>query len=67
MEVARRAFIASSRGAAAVSVMDHEARADALEDYTEDYTIERLACGCRPGYHPNAHEGGSRLVGRAAP
>ena len=63
MEVARRAFIASSRGAAAVSVMDHEARADALEDYT----IERLACGCRPGYHPNAHEGGSRLVGRAAP
>ena len=41
MEIDRRAFIASLGGAAAVSVMDHEARADALEDYT----IERLDAG----------------------
>ena len=41
MEIDRRAFIASLGGAAAVSVMDHEARADALEDYT----TERLDAG----------------------
>jgi hypothetical protein len=33
-EVDRRAFIASLGGAAAVSLMGHEARADALEDYS---------------------------------
>ena len=38
MEIDCRVFIASLGGAAAVSVMGHEARADALEDYT----IERL-------------------------
>ncbi|MFI5311833.1 MAG: hypothetical protein ACHQQ3_11395 [Gemmatimonadales bacterium] len=38
MELDRRAFIASLGGAAVVKLMDHEARADALEDYS----IERL-------------------------
>ena len=33
MELDRRAFIASLGGAAAVNLMGHEARADALEDY----------------------------------
>jgi hypothetical protein len=33
MEIDRRAFIASLGGAAAVSLMDSEAKADALEDY----------------------------------
>jgi hypothetical protein len=33
MEIDRRAFIASLGGAAAVAAMDHDARADALEDY----------------------------------
>ena len=33
MELGRRAFIASLGGTAAVSLMDHEARADAIEDY----------------------------------
>src|SRR5262250_367132 len=34
MEIDRRAFIASLGGAAVVSRMSHEARADALEDYS---------------------------------
>src|SRR5438093_921246 len=34
MEIDRRAFLATLGGAAAVTVMDHEARADALEDYS---------------------------------
>ena len=33
MEIDRRAFFASVGGVAAVSLMDHEARADAMEDY----------------------------------
>ncbi len=38
MEIDRRAFIASLGGSAAVGLMSHEARADALEDYM----LERL-------------------------
>jgi hypothetical protein len=34
LEIDRRAFIASLGGAAAVAAMSHEARADALEDYS---------------------------------
>src|SRR2546428_3708918 len=34
-EIDRRAFIASLGGATAVALMDHEARAEALEEYTE--------------------------------
>lgn len=36
MEIDRRAFIASLGGSTAVSMMDHEARADALEHYMMD-------------------------------
>lgn len=36
MEIDRRLFIASLGGAAAVAGMDHEARAEALEDYMSD-------------------------------
>ncbi len=36
MEIDRRLFIASLGGAAAVAGMDHEARAEALEDYMAD-------------------------------
>src|SRR5690554_5931082 len=36
IELDRRAFIASLGGAAAVSLMSHEARADALEHYLEE-------------------------------
>ena len=42
VEVDRRAFIASLGGAAAVSLMSHEARADALEHYLEDKLDEKL-------------------------
>src|SRR6185437_5689816 len=36
MEIDRRLFLASLGGAAAVAGMDHEARAEALEDYMSD-------------------------------
>src|SRR5260370_35530592 len=36
MEIDRRAFIASLGGTAAVCLMDHEAKAEALEHYMED-------------------------------
>ena len=36
MEIDRRAFIASLGGAAAVNLMDHEAKAEALEHYMEE-------------------------------
>src|SRR6476469_6972282 len=36
IEIDRRAFIASLGGMAAVGLMSHEARADALEDYSID-------------------------------
>ena len=36
MEIDRRAFIASLGGAASASLMDSEARADALEDYLSE-------------------------------
>ena len=43
LEIDRRAFIASLGGAAAVSLMDHEARAEALEEYTEHALDEAVA------------------------
>ena len=42
-EIDRRAFIASLGGAAAVSRMSHEARADALEDYSIHRLDEAVA------------------------
>jgi hypothetical protein len=43
MEVDRRAFIASLGGAAAVSAMSSEAKADALEHYMEGQLDELVA------------------------
>lgn len=43
MNLDRRLFIASLGGAAAVAGMDHEARAEALEDYMSDQLEEALA------------------------
>ena len=43
MEIDRRAFIASLGGAAAVSVMDSEAKADAIEHYMEHQLDEAVA------------------------
>jgi len=43
IEIDRRAFITSLGGMAAISLMSHEARADALEDYTIDRLDEALA------------------------
>jgi hypothetical protein len=40
-DIDRRAFIASLGGVAAVALMDHEARAEALEEYTE-HTLDTL-------------------------
>ena len=40
-DIDRRAFIASLGGAAAVALMDHEARAEALEEHTE-HTLDAL-------------------------
>ena len=50
MEIDRRALIASLGGIAAVSLMSHEAKADALEDYTlqqldEEVEQEQAAAG----------------------
>ncbi len=42
-EIDRRVFIASLGGAAAVGLMDHEARADALEDYSIKKLDEAVA------------------------
>lgn len=43
MEIDRRAFIASLGGTAAVSVMDHEAKAEALEHWMEEHLDEQVA------------------------
>jgi hypothetical protein len=43
IEIDRRAFITSLGGMAAIGLMSHEARADALEDYSIDRLDEALA------------------------
>ena len=43
MEVDRRAFIASLGGTAAVSLMDHEAKAEAMEHWMEERLDEAVA------------------------
>jgi hypothetical protein len=51
-EIDRRAFIASLGGPAAVSLMGHEARADALEDYSIhrlDEAVARSQAGANAG------------------
>src|SRR2546429_7979346 len=43
MEIDRRAFIARLGGPAAIALMDHEAKAEALEHYMEDKLDEMVA------------------------
>ena len=43
MEIDRRAFIASLGGPAVVALMDHEAKAEALEHYMEEKLDEMVA------------------------
>jgi hypothetical protein len=45
MEIDRRAFIASLGGTAAVSLMDHEAKAEALEHWMEERLDEQAMAG----------------------
>ena len=56
----RRAFVAGLGGAAAVALMDHEARAEALEEYTEN-TLDALVAQNRGGVAAPAQGG---AVGR---
>jgi hypothetical protein len=58
LEIDRRAFIASLGGAAAVALMDHEAKAEALEHYMEDQLDEQVAAnqGGQPDKFPTVAE-----------
>jgi hypothetical protein len=52
-DIDRRAFIASLGGTAAVSLMDHEARADALEHYAE-HELDELVAAQQPAGQPQS-------------
>ena len=58
MEIDRRAFIASLGGTAAVSLMDSEAKADALEHWMEEHLDEQVAAtqGTAPQKFPTVAE-----------
>jgi hypothetical protein len=58
MEIDRRAFIASLGGAAAVNLMDSEAKADALEHWMEEHLDEQVAAaqGQTPEKFPTVAE-----------
>ena len=58
MEIDRRAFIASLGGTAAVSLMDSEAKADALEHWMEEHLDEQVAAtqGAAPQKFPTVAE-----------
>jgi hypothetical protein len=55
MEIDRRAFIASLGGAAAVSLMDHEAKAEALEHYMEE-KLDAMVAAQQPAKFPTVAE-----------
>ncbi len=55
MEIDRRKFIASLGGAAAVAMMTHEQRADALEHYMEE-ELDATALGQQAGEYPTVAE-----------
>jgi hypothetical protein len=67
LEIDRRAFIASLGGAAVVSRMSHEARADALEDYSIEKLDEAVAQaqgrGGQAQTYPTAAELEARVEG----
>ena len=72
LEIDRRAFIASLGGAAVVSRMSHEARADALEDYSIGKLDEAVAQAQaaqnagQPEKFPTAAEIEARIEGSAS-
>jgi hypothetical protein len=70
MEIDRRAFIASLGGVAVVSQMSHEARADALEDYSIHELDRQVAyaqagqnAGAAPEHFPTVAELDARIDG----
>jgi hypothetical protein len=65
-EIDRRAFIASLGGAAAVGAMSHEARADALEDYSIEALDQAVAQGRGQGgqNYPTVAELEARITTR---
>src|SRR5438105_12408803 len=56
MEIDRRAFFASIGGAAAVSAMDSEARADALEEYMSEQLDAGAEAKVETCIHPTVAE-----------
>ena len=54
-EIDRRAFIASLGGATAVTLMSHEARADALEDYSI-HKLDEVVAQAQAGQNAGAPE-----------
>ena len=55
MEIDRRAFIASLGGVAAVNLMDHEAKAEALEHYMEE-KLDAMVAAQQPEKFPTVAE-----------
>ena len=55
MEIDRRAFIASLGGVAAVNLMDHEAKAEALEHYMEE-KLDAMVAAQEPAKFPTVAE-----------
>jgi hypothetical protein len=64
MAIDRRGFIASLGGAAAVSAMSHEARADALEDYMSRMLDEQAAANQGAAKYPTVAELESQIENR---
>src|SRR5215211_3317861 len=56
MEIDRRAFIATLGGTAAVSMMDSEAKAEALEHFMEEQLDEQVAAAQEPQKNPTVAE-----------
>jgi hypothetical protein len=56
LEIDRRAFFASLGGAAAVALMDHEARAEALEEFTEHELDAAVAARAQQAEFPTVAE-----------
>ncbi|PYR37650.1 MAG: hypothetical protein DMF93_17600, partial [Acidobacteria bacterium] len=55
MEIDRRAFIASLGGPAVVALMDHEAKAEALEHYMEE-KLDTMVAAQQPEKFPTVAE-----------
>src|ERR1700722_8165040 len=63
MEIDRRAFIASIGGVAAVNLMDHEAKAEALEHYMED-KLDEMVAAQQPEKFPTVAEIDAQITTR---